>query len=213
MPKYDTVLKLVLHQSGTGLVRVLVDQSLAAWHKVELPHISTQFADLLVETTSGRLCHIELQSSNDPDMPLRMLEYALRVYRKFGRFPEQTVLYVGRAPMRMPAELVSDNLRFGYRLIDVRDLDSETLFASDSVGDNIVGILARLRDSREAVRRVLNAIGALERPDRDVALESLMILASLRNLEEMVRRRQSECRNSTTSWKTRCLGVSTRGAN
>lgn len=88
--------------------------------------------------------------------------------------------------MRMRAELVSESLHFQHRLVDVRDLDSETLLASESVGDNIVGILARLRDSREAVRRVLNAIGALERPDRDVTLDSLMILASLRDLEEMV---------------------------
>jgi len=43
------------------------------------------------------LIGFELQSSNDKSLPLRMAEYALRVYRKYGQFPEQYVLYVGNA--------------------------------------------------------------------------------------------------------------------
>ncbi len=38
--------------------------------------------------------HFELQSTNNPHMPLRMAEYALGVYRQFGSFPRQLVLYV-----------------------------------------------------------------------------------------------------------------------
>ena len=51
---------------------------------VELKKISAQYADLLAETVSGRLCHIELQAANDPHMAIWMLEYASRVYRIFG---------------------------------------------------------------------------------------------------------------------------------
>jgi hypothetical protein len=42
---------------------------------------------LLGETADGSLLHIELQSTNDPAMPLRMAEYCLRVYRMLGKFP------------------------------------------------------------------------------------------------------------------------------
>jgi len=67
--------------------------------------------DLLFESAQSipELIHLELQSTNHPQLPLRMAEYSLRVYRKFQRFRRQIVLYVGDAKMRMPAELVSNN--------------------------------------------------------------------------------------------------------
>jgi len=54
--------------------------------------------DLLGETEAGDLVHIGLQSSNDHKMPLRMAEYCLRVFRLFGKFPHQVLLYVGDEP-------------------------------------------------------------------------------------------------------------------
>ena len=54
---------------------------------------------MLGETAQGTLVHIELQSANHVRMALRMLEYSVAIYRKFHRFPEQVVLYVGNAPI------------------------------------------------------------------------------------------------------------------
>jgi predicted transposase/invertase (TIGR01784 family) len=42
--------------------------------------------DLLGVTEGDALVHIELQSTNDPDMALRMPEYSLRIYRQFKSF-------------------------------------------------------------------------------------------------------------------------------
>jgi hypothetical protein len=38
-------------------------------------------------------------------MAIRMAEYCLWVYRLFGRFPRQILLYVGDAPLRMETTL------------------------------------------------------------------------------------------------------------
>ena len=57
------------------------------WHNAELPKVEQIRVDLLGETADGELIHIELQSTNDPLTALRMMEYSLRVYRLFGRFP------------------------------------------------------------------------------------------------------------------------------
>ena len=43
--------------------------------------------DLLGETAVGDLVHIELQSSNDARMALRMAESCLNIYRHFDRLP------------------------------------------------------------------------------------------------------------------------------
>jgi len=60
---------------------------------------------MLGETADGTLVHIELQSTNQSGMALRMLEYAAAIRRQFGHFPEQVVVYVGQAKLRMNGEL------------------------------------------------------------------------------------------------------------
>ena len=84
------------------------------------------------------------RASNDAAMPLRMAEYCLGVYRLFGQFPRQIVLYVGEAPLRMESELRGPDVSFAYRLIDIRTLDGDRLLESGEVGDNVIAILARI---------------------------------------------------------------------
>jgi predicted transposase YdaD len=142
--------------------------------------------DLLGETSDGGLVHLELQSGNDPGMPLRMAEYCLGVFRLFRRFPHQVLVYVGAAPLRMERELIGPDLSFRYTMVDIRDLDGDRLLESEEVGDNVIAILARLRDDKEAVRRIVGRIAGLPAAERQAALSQLLILAGLRHLEEAV---------------------------
>jgi hypothetical protein len=121
-------------------------------------------------------------------MPLRMAEYCLGVIRLFEKFPRQILLYVGEAPLRMESELLGPDVSFRYRAIDIRDLDGDVLLESGQVGDNVIAILARLRDHKEAVRKVVARIAGLAAAERETALGQLLILAGLRRLEEMVER-------------------------
>jgi hypothetical protein len=41
-----------------------------------------------------------------------MLEYAFCIRRLYERWPEQLVLYVGQAPLRMPARIETPSLSF-----------------------------------------------------------------------------------------------------
>jgi hypothetical protein len=131
---------------------------------------------------------VELQSGNDAAMPLRMAEYCLGVFRLFGRFPRQVLLYVGEAPLRMESELRAPDVWFRYRLIDIRELDGDRLIESDEVGDNVIAILAGLRDHKDAVRRIVERIVGLAPVERETALGQLLILAGLRHSEETVER-------------------------
>ena len=188
MGKYDAILKVVLQRWSSVLLREIIEEPVAGWHTIELPQLTVQYADLLVEAASGSIWHIELQSHNDPDMPVRMLEYAARIYRKFKRPPRQAVLYVGSEALRMESGVTSDDLIFRYRLMNSIDLDADLLLSSASVGDNIMAVLTQLRASPGTVRRILEAIGALGRPDREFAFEALLLVSSLRELEETVER-------------------------
>jgi len=115
-----------------------------------------------------------------------MAEYCLSIFRVFGRFPRQVLLYVGEAPLRMESELRGSDFWFRYRTIDIRDLDGERLLESEQAGDNVIAILARLRDHKDAVRRIVERIAGLVAADRETALGQLLILAGLRHLEESV---------------------------
>ena len=186
MHEYDIAFKLVLQQWVDLTIREIAGTPIARWLNVELPEVRNTRVDLLGETATGDLIHIELQSTNDPAMPLRMAEYYLRVFRLFSRFPQQVLVYVGDAPLRMGTELRGPALSYSYRIVDIRDLDGERLLESPRVGDNIVAILTRLPDLRASVHRVRERIAGLGPGEREVALERLLILAGLKNLGRLV---------------------------
>jgi hypothetical protein len=186
MREYDIAFRLILQQWVDLTIRDIAGTAIARWLNVELPEVRNTRVDLLGETAAGDLIHIELQSTNDPTMPLRMAEYYLRVYRLFSRFPQQILVYVGDAPLRMGTELRGPALSYSYRIVDIRDLNGERLLDSPRVGDNIVAILTRLPDLRASVNRVMERIAGLGPGEREAALQRLLILAGLRNLGRLV---------------------------
>jgi hypothetical protein len=186
MQEYDVALKVLLQSRARRTISELTGTAIAKWLDVELPKVQNLRLDLLGETVGDELIHLELQSSNDAGMPLRMAEYCLGVFRLFGRFPRQVLLYVGEAPLRMATELHGGGLSFHYQAVDIRSLDGDRLLESDEVGDNIIAILAHLRDHKEAVRKIVARLAGLAPTERATALEQLFILAGLRRLEETV---------------------------
>jgi predicted transposase YdaD len=186
MQGYDVALKLLLQRSSRTTIRQVTGTVVHKWLDVELPKVQNPRADLLGETPEGDIVHLELQSTNDELMPLRMAEYCLGVMRRFGRLPRQTVLYIGEPPLRMASELRGPDVLFRYRAIDVRTLDGDELLESEDIGDNVIAILAGLRDRKLAVQKILKRVIELPIADRRLALEQLMILAGLRKLARTV---------------------------
>ena len=163
--KYDTAFKLTLQHVDVAM-RELVGSAIKIWRDVEFPQVRNTRADMLGETKAGELVHLELQSGNAKDMAIRMLEYGLAALRKHHSFPTQVCLYVGETPLRMKTELHHPHLEYSYRLVDIRDLDGKRLLKSGRVDDNIVGLLTRLSDQRQAVRVVVQRIKRLRHGER-----------------------------------------------
>jgi hypothetical protein len=186
MQEYDVALKLLLQGSASLTMRELTGTTIAKWLDVELPKVRNLRLDLLGETVDGGLVHVELQSSNDAAMPLRMAEYCLGVFRLFGRFPRQVVLYVGEPQLRMENQLRGVDVLFQYRVVDIRTLNGDRLLESAEVGDNVIAILAGLRDHKEAVHKIVERIAGLAAAQRETALAQLLILAGLRHLSGTV---------------------------
>jgi len=106
MQDYDVTLKLLLRGSASFTLRELTGTAVEKWLDIELPKVQNPRLDLLGEIPGDQsLIHLEVQSTNDPAMPVRMAEYSLAVLRLLGRFPRQILLYVGEPPLRMESEL------------------------------------------------------------------------------------------------------------
>jgi hypothetical protein len=188
MHEYDVALKNILTRPGSSVLAQLIGASSLKWINVEAPKVSNRRVDLLGELPDGNLIHIELQSRNEKDFPLRMAEYLFGIGRRYGKLPRQAALYVGEAPMRMKDRIEGPGVSVRFHLTDIRDLDGERLLASANLGDNVLAVLTRLGEQRQAVRRILERIAAGRRGERDGALAELFIIAGLRRMEDEARR-------------------------
>jgi hypothetical protein len=188
MHEYDVALKNILTRPGSSALHQLTGESWLKWINVEAPKVSNRRVDLLGELPDGNLVHIELQSKNEKDFPLRMAEYLFGIGLRFGRLPRQVALYVGEAPLRMKDRVESPNVSVRFYLVDIRELDGERLLASGNPGDSVLAVLTRLGERLEGVRRILERIAAGPRGERDEALAELFIVAGLRRMEDEARR-------------------------
>ncbi len=182
----------MLQSPQNSILELITGVRIDRWLNVEFPEVQQTRVDLLGETANGRLISFELQSFNDLLIPLRMGEYALRVYRLYKRFPEQYVLYVGEPKLSMPSELVGPDFLCRFKIVDVRMLDEETLLQSPFDADNILAILTMHKDRRETIRRILERIAKLDGTARDSAVKKLMILAGLRRLGDSIRKEMKQ---------------------
>jgi len=187
MPRFDITLKSLLHDADIIFLRLLTGSDVRAWLNVELPRVSNPRVDRLGQTESGDLVQIELQTANDRRMPLRMAYYFLHIYEQYGQAPRQFVLYVGKPALAMPDALILPGFNYQYQLMDIRSLDGKLLLASPNINDNILAILARLKDSRMALHQIVSRIATLKEAERQTALAQLTVLAGLRDLEQAVR--------------------------
>src|SRR5579863_163961 len=170
MHEYDVALKNILTRPGCSILAQLTGASSLRWINVEVPKVSNRRVDLLGELPDGNLVHIELQSRNEKDFPLRMAEYLFGIRRQYGRLPRQVALYVGEAPLRMKDRIEGPDASVRFHVVDIRDLDGERLLASSSMGDNVLAILTMLSEQPKAVRRILERIEEGHPEEREQAL-------------------------------------------
>ncbi len=185
MPDCDVTLKLLLAEPADETLRLVgAGGRVTRWLNVEMPAVQNRRVDLLAELDTGDLLHIELQRENDPQMALRMVEYAVCILRRGGRYPRQVLLYVGNDRMRMPDRIEAEGMRFRYSQVDVRDLDGSALLASEGLSDNILAVLARVEDRMDTIRRIFAKILPLEPAKRADALQRLLITCGMRGFNQ-----------------------------
>ena len=186
--KYDVTLKELFQASSSRLVQLLLGQTLEVIERlnIEFPEVSSRRADLVMRLSNGTIYHLELQSTDDEEMALRMLEYYYLIYKQYSQIPLQQVIYVGNKSFNSSSNISHPNLQFSYQLIDIRTFPADALLESDSLADNLLAILCHANNTHTVIAQILEKIAQLPRHDREDALTKLFILSGLRNFEPLI---------------------------
>jgi hypothetical protein len=183
---YDVVLKLLFRSESSQAVQEIAGAPVKRWLDKELPAIRNTRADLVGETITGDVVHLEFMSENQPLFGLRMAAYYVEIYQAWARHPSQVLVYVGRAKLRMSGHFKSPTLSFRFRVVDLRELNGRRFLSSGEASDQILALLMRLKNRREAIRQILATIATLDARAREDALGQLMVICGLRGIETEV---------------------------
>ena len=181
-----TFKSLLLHSRGV-LTRQLFG-TVREWLNVEQPEIRNLRADLLARISDGSLRHVEIQAGNQEDMALRMLEYYVGFQRILREHVWQTILYVGREPLRMPADFVTPSLLYLFSIVNLREMDGAELLASDDWADNEFALLTK-SDPEKVIQVVLDKLRTLEGREQAAAATTFVIIGGILGIEEEIERR------------------------
>ncbi len=185
---YDAILKSILNSIWNSLTPKLTGGAKPVrLLSVEFPSVESRVPDLVVLLDDGRILHLEVQSANDPRMPWRMLHYRLLLRERYPLVHiVQHVLYIGAAPCSMVARIEEDFLSYGYRLTDIREIDEEVFLRSESAADRVLAVLAKMRNERVTIRRILASWAGAPRRERADLIKNLVVLSGLRRLNKIV---------------------------
>jgi hypothetical protein len=183
---FDGTLKQVFERDRPTLLRRLTGGvAIKGFLNVELPKVHERRVDLVISLADGAILHMELQSSNDPQMAYRMLEYWPLIKARFKRPLRQTVLYVGRRKMAIPSRLEEDRVRIDYEVVDFREIPVEPLLRSGNAGDLALAVLAGGGDAR--LPEILGRAARIPGTQREALLAKILILSGLRGITGKVK--------------------------
>jgi hypothetical protein len=146
------------------------------------------------EGVGSYILHFEFQTTDDPEMLERMLEYYAMLWRKYQLPVRQYVFYIGEGVSQMRHGLYQESLQYQYRLISRLISASEVayrLFLNSATPEKV--LLTILSDFGQAntgdiVGSIISKLDELVPRSlrRKRYLKQLEILSQLRNLQEVV---------------------------
>ena len=198
MPDKDLISKQLLQRILIGFGNRLFDLNIVEAELLsnEQARIEARRADLVarVREADGKsyILHVEIQNDNQRDMPLRMMRYYSDIaLAHAGEKIVQYLLYIGKAPMTMADHVSDDGWQYRYRVLDMRDQDSEHFLNSDNPDALVLAILCDPK-SLEPNALVAHIIKELRRLHGDKldnlrdSLKMLDVLSGNRGLQDIV---------------------------
>ena len=177
---YDRTLRELLQDIPTAFIKLLINKKAVKMLDSKFPNVEEKEADLVVELEDKEILHIEIQTTNDNNMPHRMLYYALMIYKVHNKFPKQLVIYVGEDNIKINNTLTFNDNYFSYEVKNIKDIDCTPLIESDNVNDNILSILCDVKDVQQLFFRLKSKLLDLNQKQRENYIRKILYLLRLR---------------------------------
>ena len=198
MPNKDLISKQLLRQLIVDFGNQLFGLNIieAELLSSEQARVEDRRADLVarVKNREGKsyILHVELQNDNQKHMPLRMMRYYTDLALEHeGEEIEQHLLYIGKAPLTMSDHVRAREWRYCYKIMDMRQLDSEHFLRSGNPDALVLAILCDIGDEPEpVVAHIVEELRRLHGDQLDSLRNSLLKLENLarnRNLQNSVK--------------------------
>lgn len=190
--RYDVSLKTLFLRDGDGIIRRrLLGGKVTEHLATEQPQVSNNRADMVVRTTDGWLHQVEFQVANEPGFGLRMLGYYTYLVSTYGQHVVQTVLYLGREPLRLESGYQSPSMEYRFEIVNLREYDAELLLASADWADTALALLAK-GDREKALAAAVSRLRQMQSDERAWASGTLLLLSGILGIEEAVNERMRE---------------------
>ncbi len=176
---YDrTVRELMLH-IPKRFIELFFGVSVVEVLDPNFPKTEERRADFVGRLSDKRIVHVEVQAQYDSSLPERMVEYYLRLKGRYDVIPMQVLLWLGDGASPYDGELeVGEELRFRYRVQDIKEIDCRELLRSEDPNDYILAVLCRRSEGFwEALKERLLRIEESRRVDY---IQKLIYMVKLR---------------------------------
>ena len=181
--RYDAVVKDLFQKDRPTLLGQLAEGvEVGEFLNGELAVVEERVADLLMSLSDGSILHLDFQSTNDRNMPYRVGVYGLLAAQKYRKKIRQVVIYMGQERMRMKDHLDLGQIQVAYRLVDIREFDSQALIEAGNPGDYALAMLAN--GGVDRMGEIILRANVLPEAERQRVFTQMLILAGLRGVSE-----------------------------
>lgn len=181
----DNLCKYLAEQYPTEFVRWLLPSETSNIQvlKTELNLEPIRADSITLLQTPNLILHLEFQTlpASDPPLPLRMLDYWLRLHRKYRCNVEQVVIFLKptTSEIAFTNQFTSPNTQHRYRVIRMWEQDPAPLLANSGLLP--LATLARTDSPQALLAQVAEQVANIEEtPQRQNVAACTEILAGLR---------------------------------
>jgi hypothetical protein len=130
----------------------------------ELLRVEDRKADVIANVENEYILHLEIQNSNDYEMNYRMLRYFTDIKFQFKTLPvKQYIICTGREKLRMIDNLIDENIKYHYNIIDMTNIDCTYFLNLDTPEALVISILCDFKDKNpdDVILHILKRLKSL----------------------------------------------------
>ncbi len=191
--KKDIILKDITKEAVKDILKYLIKIEIDDFEflDIEFEKIEVKKADILVKA-KNKIIHIELQSSNDYSMVYRMARYYIEIASRYKKSEiYQYVIYIGKKKNYMKNELIKDNMKFKFDIIDMKKIPCEKFLKLETPEALVLSILCDFedRDVAKTIKEILEKLIKVVKNENEFRKYILMLeeLSTSRDLKTKIK--------------------------